>query len=413
MTEATLSFRCVKASKELGVCDLSDLRTNPGRKLSLRGGFEMYAVKPAAQAKTQAGGSGLFHRVKSLGGLRKRSVTARRATLSATLPLEEGQKALSVLEDLQAPAESLATSKKVAVVGEDEKKKSKAKPLADTIAGALARAASQSTIHPLDTMKVQMQAGTFGSAGLSKIGSLVPPTGIGGVASLYRGVVGAASGAGIAIGAYFAIYSSTTKLLDLHVKPRFKNIPPGAIAFTAGAIAAAGGSFVKVPLAVCIRSVQAGVYKNVAVAAKSITSRAGARGLFTGFLPTLLEDVPDMAVKFACYESLKQFHSKVTKRRTNTEEDFMIGMFSGAVSAGATTPLDCIKTRMMCSAASSPSLQVACRSIWADGGARAFFTGMGPRAVSNGINTAVFFAFYEAIQKMMNKQNKQLEAASS
>jgi hypothetical protein len=32
------------------------------------------------------------------------------------------------------------------------------KPAHDVVAGAMARAASQSTIHPLDTMKVRMQA---------------------------------------------------------------------------------------------------------------------------------------------------------------------------------------------------------------------------------------------------------------
>ena len=33
------------------------------------------------------------------------------------------------------------------------------KPLNDVVAGAVARAASQGTIHPLDTLKVQMQVG--------------------------------------------------------------------------------------------------------------------------------------------------------------------------------------------------------------------------------------------------------------
>ena len=55
----------------------------------------------------------------------------------------------------------------------------------------------------------------------------------------------------------------------------------GATAFVAGAAAALGSSVVKVPLAVCIRSVQAGIYKNVVHAAKEITKAAGVRGLFT------------------------------------------------------------------------------------------------------------------------------------
>ena len=32
---------------------------------------------------------------------------------------------------------------------------------------------------------------------------------------------------------------------------------------------------------------------------------AGPKGLFTGYFPTLIEDVPDMAFKFAAYESCR------------------------------------------------------------------------------------------------------------
>lgn len=73
------------------------------------------------------------------------------------------------------------------------------------------------------------------------------------VASLYKGVVGAASGAGIYIGTYFAFYGAACNVLS-----RRTDLSPGGVAFVAGGIAAAGGSVVKVPLAVCIRSVQVG-----------------------------------------------------------------------------------------------------------------------------------------------------------
>ena len=137
----------------------------------------------------------------------------------------------------------------------------------------------------------------------------------------------------------------------------------GGLAFVAGATAAVGSSVVKVPLAVCIRSVQAGLHPNPIAAAQSLVRAAGVRSLFTvcatppittsivlslfmvlcstihliekwcklctdsllhqtqrtkndscgvqGFVPTLLEDVPDMAVKFAVYESLRPLHSRV------------------------------------------------------------------------------------------------------
>jgi solute carrier family 25 S-adenosylmethionine transporter 26 len=60
---------------------------------------------------------------------------------------------------------------------------------------------------------------------------------------------------------------------------------------------------------------QAGVYPNAFAAAGAIVRAAGVRGLFTGYLPTLLEDVPDMAFKFAAYESLRSLHRRLNEGR--------------------------------------------------------------------------------------------------
>ncbi len=198
------------------------------------------------------------------------------------------------------------------------------------------------------------------------------------------------------------------------------------------------------------RSVQAGIYPNVMVAARNIVAAAGPRGLFTGYLPTLLEDIPDMAFKFAAYESLRAARMRLMRGRKATvqvrfqglegiectrlccegppraarlrlarwaqghraaatfcdqrslscnrmcllvhswsrvssqlvsssqpsrwllivevhfalQEDFCMGAVSGAFAAAATTPLDVIKTTMMCSAASRPTMTSAAVAAW-------------------------------------------------
>ncbi|KAF5833754.1 mitochondrial carrier domain-containing protein [Dunaliella salina] len=301
-------------------------------------------------------------------------------------------------------------------------KQTKTKPektLNDVIAGSMARACSQTTIHPIDTIKVRMQAGrkegpstTAGSsrgiranaAGVQLQGGLGPRivrTG-GQVLSLYKGVVGAATGAGIIIGAYFAFYSTAKQCLR-----KTTALSEGSIAFTSGATAAVGSSFVKVPIAVCIRSVQAGVYKNVFQAASSITSAVGVRGLFTGFVPTLLEDAPDMAVKFAVYETARTLYCRMNNDRQPTIlEDLIMGGSAGACAAASTTPLDVVKTRMMCSASQRPTFVKAVRSLLAENlGWQGFFRGFGPRTISNGLNSAVFFCFFEAIRReLISKQ---------
>ncbi|KAK9810207.1 hypothetical protein WJX72_006645 [[Myrmecia] bisecta] len=312
------------------------------------------------------------------------------------------------------------------------------KPAHDVVAGAMARAASQSTIHPLDTMKVRMQTGRYASSSgkdsppsqsTGRSSCATPRQGMhtsaildkqGGRVSLhrslselkglYKGVGTAATGAGIIIGAYYAFYSTTKRWLRERTE-----LHEGAIGFLAGATAAVGSSVVKVPLAVCIRSVQAGMYANFFQASSSIVKAAGVRGLFTGFLPTLLEDVPDMAVKFTVYETLRPLHRKVFHGRQPTVvEDLLIGGVAGGVAAAATTPLDVVKTVMMCTASSRPTVVGAARGVMAQGkGLEPFFRGVGPRALSNGLNSAIFFCFFEAIRQVLVKQQTKQAALAA
>lgn len=50
-----------------------------------------------------------------------------------------------------------------------------------------------------------------------------------------------------------------------------------------------------------------------------------------------------------------------------------MGACAGAFAAAATTPLDVIKTNMMCTAASRPTMMSAGRAVLAQGGPKYFF----------------------------------------
>lgn len=293
--------------------------------------------------------------------------------------------------------------------------------LNDVFAGGSARAVAQATIHPLDTLKVRMQSSLKSSvkapakaakpaAGVLDAAQARFSTRVGGqVRTLYKGVGSAAAGAGIAVGAYLAFYGVATKM----IREKNPDLPVGAVAFSAGALAAFGSAYVKVPLAVTIRSVQAGIYPNAVTACRQIVSKAGVRGLFTGLVPTVLEDIPDMAVKFATYEMLRTAHSNFTRNRTpSVSEDLVMGGASGALAAAATTPFDVVKTRMMCDAANRPGVLSSARLVHQQGGSRAFFRGVGPRTTSNAINSALFFCLFEVFRAAMKKK-RELEAASA
>lgn len=78
-----------------------------------------------------------------------------------------------------------------------------------------------------------------------------------------------------------------------------------------------------------------------------------------------------------------------------------------------TTPLDVVKTNMMCGAAHRPTISSAAREVYSNGGHKAFFTGVGPRALSNGINSAVFFCFFEALKKAIDRRKERAREAEA
>ena len=71
------------------------------------------------------------------------------------------------------------------------------------------------------------------------------------------------------------------------------------VSASAGALAS---SIVRVPTDTIRHRVQAYLHPNVFRAGICILRKEGLLGLYSGFLPTLLRDVPEIALQFALYE---------------------------------------------------------------------------------------------------------------
>ena len=92
--------------------------------------------------------------------------------------------------------------------------------------------------------------------------------------------------------------------------------------------------------------------------ARSIVAKEGIGGLYHGLLPTLLRDVPDIAIQFTLYERLRRMLERrrsVSKLRT--WEHLILGGFSGTLQTGSLqTALPLLLTKDTTYGASVPSL---------------------------------------------------------
>lgn len=159
---------------------------------------------------------------------------------------------------------------------------------------------------------------------------------------------------------------------------------------------------VRVPTEVVKQRAQASQHKSSADALRYILGLRQTAGfgrmwleLYRGWAITIYREVPFTVIQFPLWEALKKWRC----RRRGTDEataaeSAVFGCVSGAVAAGATTPLDVLKTRMMLTT-SKVGLGSLAGEIWREEGARAFFAGFGPRVGWIAAGGAVFLGSYQ------------------
>jgi solute carrier family 25 S-adenosylmethionine transporter 26 len=118
------------------------------------------------------------------------------------------------------------------------------------------------------------------------------------------------------------------------------------------------------PFEIVKQQMQAGLHRTGQGAIRAIlASPAGWRGLYTGYLPTIMRDAPFDVLQFTMYEYMKaELRARKTARARREAgagaggapsvdlvawENALLGSVSGGIAAAATTPLDVVKTRLM------------------------------------------------------------------
>uniref|UniRef100_A0A7S4VZ96 Mitochondrial carrier protein n=1 Tax=Ditylum brightwellii TaxID=49249 RepID=A0A7S4VZ96_9STRA len=248
--------------------------------------------------------------------------------------------------------------------------------LEDFIAGGLAGSASVIVGHPFDTVKVLLQTSSEGSKGiLQSIG------GVGGVSSLFRGMVAPLSMATVINAIIFSSYASSARVYDelflpsctsnvdadaisMNEKEEYiQNTPPAPSSyyqmnknFVCGCFAGAIQTLVICPTehVKCRLQTQSSStvtqYKGPLDAVKKITSQHGIRGLYRGFGCTSLREIPAFGVYFAAYDYIKDYINDFNKDEDDTQHAWMAsaiaGGISGSITWGMIYPVDMIKSRI-------------------------------------------------------------------
>jgi len=173
--------------------------------------------------------------------------------------------------------------------------------------------------------------------------------------------------------------------------------------FCAGGIAAVPISIVESPIDLLKCKLQSqvgkGEYKNVFDAGIKIATRYGVRGLYQGFFPTMVRNIPCFGSYFAGYE----WAARTLSPGNITTPPLYICIISGGLAGfsfwGIWYPLEVVKTRMQVDD-SDPKLRkyrnsIDCATmIYKNEGLSAFWKGYGPSIIrAFFVNAAIFGAF--------------------
>ena len=184
---------------------------------------------------------------------------------------------------------------------------------------------------------------------------------------------------------------------------------------TAASVGEIAACAVRVPTDVVKQRAQASQATSSMAAVRAIWGlrrEMGARGvwreMYRGWGITVAREVPFTVVQFPLWEGIKGWVVR-RKRRLRGEgskggadvtawESAAAGCVSGGVAAGATTPLDVVKTRIML-AEGRAGREVRVVGIMKDlvkhEGWRGLFAGLGPRVTWISVGGAVFLGSYQ------------------
>ncbi|KAL4968796.1 uncharacterized protein BDV14DRAFT_187564 [Aspergillus stella-maris] len=306
--------------------------------------------------------------------------------------------------------------------------------------GAVAGLTVDCSLYPLDTIKTRLQKARTNAPSAPSPNLSLRQT----IRGIYAGLPSVLLGSAPSAASFFIVYDGVKRALLSSSSPdaqsRSHILLTQSLASSMGEIAACA---VRVPTEVVKQRAQAGLFGGSSLyALKDIlalrhpnpdpngTARRGygivVRELYRGAGITIAREIPFTVLQFTMWETMKETYAK---RKTQAEGGIIaqvpastsafFGSIAGAISAGATTPLDVIKTRVMLArrgdgaeGKSGVRIKDIVQEISKEG-ASAFFRGWQPRVAWIGIGGAVFLGSYQWAWNSLERRSRDDSSAFS
>ncbi|WEW60964.1 S-adenosylmethionine transporter [Emydomyces testavorans] len=314
------------------------------------------------------------------------------------------------------------------------------------VAGAVAGVTVDVSLFPLDTIKTRLQQARKRQSASHTISSvqtrlpLLRNTRRG----IYAGLPSVLLGSAPSAASFFVVYDGVKRFL-LPSSQSAANTPVSwqhtvfthSLASSLGEVAACA---VRVPTEVIKQRAQAGLFGgSTLLALQDILSLrhgdllGGGRGswvlvireLYRGTAITISREIPFTILQFTMWEGMKDAYSSWKRQSDPTApvsatSSAFFGSIAGAISAGLTTPLDVVKTRVMLARRGGSTggvgkvrVRDVVRGIWRDEGFGAFWRGIGPRVAWIGIGGAVFLGSYQRAWNLLEGRQHRKERAEA
>jgi len=262
------------------------------------------------------------------------------------------------------------------------------------LAGAVAGAAVDIVLYPIDTVKTRLQ--TSGTIGIS----------VSDWKQLYSGLTGGLVGHVPSSALFFAVYETTRVL---YLEPKL-GIGSGSSQLLASALGNIAASTIRVPTEVVKTRMQSGAESSLGDTVSNILERDGIPGLFRGYPAFLLRDLPFDAIEFVAYEQLKIAYASMAGLSVGAlggAQTALIGAIAGGITGALTTPLDTVRARQMNEAGEGEkgygNIQSAFSRIVEEGGWQGLFAGVKARVLWLSLGGTVFFTSLEAAKDVFLK----------